>query len=187
MPRGWSFAGPKSFLPPNPVYPHPGYEGDWLTKEFLNQRAEEVFRNIVGKVLGEPSLYQLSHDKSAHCYRLYWSRAFDHEITFRLNINPDKSGSLVVKILDESRKKLESTKTVSVSPNEVSEFLEKIQIMKFWTSTNEFEGLAMDGSVWFLEGVRDREYKIAIIRSPKDEALMAPGLYLLELSGRVYR
>jgi hypothetical protein len=127
--------------------------------------------------LSEPSLFQLRTDKAAQVYRFLWLPSFNRPISVRLTINPDGSGSIIVRSADkhaglltkdahDSGKLILDTEN-TLSKAQVQDMLNQLQDLRFWSTTTEEASHGMDGAQWMLEGVKGGEYHIVDRWSPE--------------------
>lgn len=143
------------------------------------------------KALQEPSLWELSKKtNTTQGYRFLWLRSFHHPISIRLDVQPDGSGNLTIKICDgkggyEPGKIIRNQRRI-LSPQVIAEFLSEINKQGYWDLPTEepFNGtIGLDGAQWILEGVNKSNYKIVDRWSPKDGPIRELGLKMIDLAG----
>jgi hypothetical protein len=154
-------------------------------------KASEKKRNIVddeksiaefNKYFHEPSINKRMKDSSYQAYRFYWWRAFDHNICIRVIIHQDSSGLIIAKkrhIVKDSWI-LDTTFRVSHITSEIDKQMANYDL---WSDDIKHTFSQLDGSVWILEGLRDRKYNIVKFTSPKDGPFKELCLCLLKFSG----
>lgn len=136
------------------------------------------------KGLGEPSLWAFSKTQQGQSYRFLWLRTFDQPIAVRIEVNPDGTSRLTVKIaggaggydpghLIRNDQKL-------LSKERTDWFLKKIQAHEFWKlPTVEKSPGGPDGAHWIMEGAKDANYHLVDRWSPNDGPIRALGLLML--------
>lgn len=124
----------------------------------------ESFSRLL-KVLNEPSLYKLRDEKGRHTYRFLWRRSFrkaDSSPSFRLDIEEDGRGVLTSKTIAFKRQpklvRFVKTEQRTLTKQEVSEFLKKLEVCKFWEMPTKGGRHGKDGDTWLMEGVKEGKY-----------------------------
>src|SRR5579859_4677030 len=146
--------------------------------------------------MGEPSFYELSKNEKVESYRFHWSRTFDHPICVRLDVNPDGTGQLTVKITDGKGGydpgKLIRNKRNKLSKEQVALFRDNIKEKGFWNLSSfekeekrfdekgqEVDTVTVDGADWTVEAVRAGKYHMVSRLSPKDGPVREIGILMM--------
>jgi hypothetical protein len=121
--------------------------------------------------LQEPSLYQMAKASNSESYRFLWLRTFHHPVAVRVDVKPDGTGMLTVKIttgaggyrpgtISENRSQL-------LSKKQIATFLAMVDDVQFWKAPNPVDDQrGTDGSQWIIEGVKDGRYHVVDRWSP---------------------
>jgi hypothetical protein len=136
--------------------------------------------------LREPSLFALSNDSKIQCYRLLLLPSFEKPVAVRLTLKSDNTGTLDVKITNgqggyEPGLLIES-KTISISQQQVTNFLHLLDKANFWHLPARDERVGLDGAIWIIEGVKDGKYQVIERWSPEEGTYLEAALFLLELA-----
>lgn len=118
----------------------------------------------------EPSLLELSKDKSVKCYRFTWLRTFHHPMAFRIEVQKDNTGILTITENDgtggSKPGKMNSINTTPISANEVLQFQQSIIQNKFWELPSSEHSNGRDGAQWIVEAVEEGKYHLVDRWSP---------------------
>lgn len=137
--------------------------------------------------LNEPSLWEASKSQREQSYRFLWLRSFHNPVSVRLDVQPDGSALLTVKVgtLESNYEpgKLIENRTKRVSREQTHWFLNMIEELKFWSlPTNppkEPNKVHLDGAQWILEGVQDTKYHVVDRWSPDKGEVHTLGITML--------
>ena len=140
--------------------------------------------------MSEPSLWELSKDKTAHIYRFLWLRTFDHPISVRVEICEDGSSTVVTKVLSGQGGyepgHLKLVERRKLARKDIEHLLSRLGELEFWQlSSIEVDPnfIHLDGARWILEGVRAGKYHVVDRWSPETAKGRALGLtFLLDLA-----
>jgi hypothetical protein len=151
---------------PEGVFDDPGQGSSWYPYEL--------------RVLGEPSLYDLSANPSNESYRFLWLRTFDPPVAIRLDVNADGTGTVMTKIADgEAGYPTTITKVAEVDRHvltreQVQAFAALVDKDGFWSlATDEpsaTDKARTDGSEWILEAARGGSYNVVARWSPANNS-----------------
>ncbi len=162
-------AGEQQMFPPGSL----GSDVEW--DRF---RADQL--SVCLRSFAENSLWQISRQQpSSEVYRLLWLRSFNPAICVRLDIAHDGTGVLTTKVLNgccdwppppkgQRRKALRiHTVTKTVSKQQISTFLAKVEAIRFWRLPSRKDSLqGPDGATWLVEGSTTGRYQIIDAWSP---------------------
>jgi hypothetical protein len=141
------------------------------------------------RALQEPSLFASAENRNTECYRFLWLRTFHHPIAVRLNVRPDGSGVLSVKVASGtagfSPGSLRENRTVAVNQQQVRAFQIQVDQVGFWRLGREVKSGGNDGSQWIIEAVKDGKYHLVDRWSPKTGAVRSLGLTLAMVVARM--
>jgi hypothetical protein len=147
---------------PEGVFDDPGQASSWYPYEL--------------RVLGEPSLYDLSANPSNQSYRFLWLRTFDPPVAVRLDVNADGTGTVVTKIGDGKAgypttiKKVVEIDRHDLTREQVQAFAALVDKDRFWWLESDEPAPAgkarNDGSEWVIEAVRNGSYNVVARWSP---------------------
>jgi hypothetical protein len=144
-------------------------------------------KNLVA--LKETSLFELSGDKSANCYRFLWLRSFHEPVSIRLNINSEGLGQLFLKITNghggHDPGSLITDKTSAISKHQVDKFLNMLEkASSFWQQPTEEKSdrVVLDGARWIMEGIKNGQYHIVDRWSPSKGNYRETALFLMKLA-----
>ncbi len=120
------------------------------------------------KRLEEPSLFTKAQNTSAEAYRFLWLRTFHNPISVRMEVQPDGSSLLTIKVADgragfpRTVTKLIQSTTHSLSRQQTDEFRRKVRTQAFWNAVSHDRGgpAATDCDGWILEGVEKGRYHV---------------------------
>jgi hypothetical protein len=137
------------------------------------------------KALQEPSLLELGQDSSFQSYRFIWLRTFHHPVVVRINIMPDGTGDLTVKVADgaggyDPGKIIENT-SHTLKREDIAIFEERISATGFWRLPSYQEDknrVHLDGSQWIIEGIKDGKYHVVDRWTPAKGEIRELGLCL---------
>lgn len=121
--------------------------------------------------LHEPSLYQMIQSANAESYRFLWLRTFHHPVAVRININPDGTSLLTVKMASGaggySPGTISENHSQVLSKEQTSGFLALVAASKFWEAPNPInDQRGTDGSQWIIEGLKRGRYHVVDRWSP---------------------
>ena len=146
------------------------------------------------RALREPSVAALA-GKQGHAYRFLWLRTFDAPIALRVNVSPDGSGTLTVKVTS-GRGGYEPGTLVThqrraMPRAEVRQFVARLSTARFWALPTREPAIAEDGSItvkadgaqWILEGVRRGRYHVVDRWGPESGAYREAALWLVRRAG----
>jgi len=116
--------------------------------------------------LQEPSMLSFKSGSDDQVYRFTWLRTFHHPIAVRVVLHKDGSGELTTKqtsgaggysagslVLNETRK---------LSADEIARFNNALQQSDFWRMRSLEKRQMTDGADWIFEGVKEKDYKLAV-------------------------
>ncbi len=121
--------------------------------------------------LQEPSLYEMVKISNSESYRFLWLRTFHHPVAVRVDVKPDGTGILTVKIttgaggyrpgtISENRSQL-------LSKEQISTLLAMVGDVQFWKAPNPVnDQRGTDGSQWIIEGLKNGRYHVVDRWSP---------------------
>jgi hypothetical protein len=136
--------------------------------------------------MGEPILWDTAPPQHDHLYRFLWLRTFHNPVAVRLDIPPDGTPTVTLKVADGqggySPGKLSVTRTFSVSSQAASRLLSELEGDGFWRLPTHGGTLGLDGARWIIEGVRDGTYHIVDRWSPRGKA-RSLGVSFLDVAG----
>ena len=125
--------------------------------------------------------------KGQHGYRLTWLRTFHHPMVFRLDIAPDGTAELHIKVTSGASGYdpgvLTVNKTINLSRTQTDIILTGLEQIKFWTMASHMESTGLDGAQWIAEGVKAARYHVVDRWSPEGSAFQFWALSLMGLSG----
>lgn len=133
--------------------------------------------------LREPSLYLLSKNASAESYRFLWLRTFHHPIAIRLDVNPDGTNTLVVKVASGAAGfhpgVISEQRSETVSKEQTQAFLNRVSELRFWDVPNPvIDQRGTDGSQWIIEGVKSGKYHVVDRWTPSNGVVRELGFML---------
>jgi hypothetical protein len=116
------------------------------------------------RALEEPSLLEEANMQSRQSYRFLWLRTFHHPVAVRLDITPDGTGKLTVKIANGAGGykpgKLIENKSPLVTQKQTDKFLQHVKDAGFWELSSYEKTSGCDGAEWIIEGVKDGKYHV---------------------------
>jgi hypothetical protein len=137
--------------------------------------------------MDESSLLALESEDSIHVYRFLLLRTFDRPVCIVIQIKPDGSGELRLKVTDGAGGYdpgkvvvFESKRLVST---ETEAWLASLDKAHFWEMSSLSHEGGFDGSQWILEGVKRGRYHVVDFWSPDSGAFRDAALLLIGLSG----
>lgn len=151
----WS-AAQEAYFPANAFGKEKRAQWEVAVDSYLLQRLEE------------PSLFKGAHHASAEAYRFLWLRTFHNPIAVRLELQPDGTSLLTIKVADGHAgfprtvtKLIQSTKR-SLSREQTDAFRTKVRAEGFWNSVSRDSGgpAATDCDGWILEAVKNGNYHV---------------------------
>jgi hypothetical protein len=135
------------------------------------------------RALREPSLLHLAGKPLSQSYRFLWLRTFNHPVAVRIDIKPDGTATLAIKVASGAGgyapgTLIENT-TRALSNTEVNRFLALVDRVNFWSAPNPVDDqTGTDGSQWIIEGVRDGKYHVVDRWMPKSGVAHELGMSL---------
>jgi hypothetical protein len=127
--------------------------------------------------LEEPSLWETSKTQRTQSYRFLWLRSSHNPVAIRVDVNADSASRLTVKVTRGG--KLIQNYALTLTRDETDRFLGQIEVQNFWELKSIEKGRGVDGAQWIIEGVRNGTYHIVDRWSPKDGAVRALGLFMV--------
>ena len=146
------------------------------------------------RALREPSVAALAGTQG-HAYRFLWLRTFDAPIAVRIDVAPDGSGTLTVKVTSGrggyEPGTLVTDQRRAMPRAEVRQFLSRLNTARFWTLPTREPEIEEDGSItvkadgaqWILEGVRRGRYHVVDRLGPEPGAYREAALWLVRRAG----
>ena len=130
--------------------------------------AEGARDSYLLKKLEEPPLFGKARNPSNEAYRFLWLRTFHNPIAVRMEVQPDGTSLLTIKVADgeagfpRTVKKLIQTSTRLLSPDQTEAFRKKVTTEGFWKAASRDRGkpAATDCDGWIVEGSRSGDYHI---------------------------
>jgi hypothetical protein len=140
--------------------------------------------------LAEPSLWERSKTEKEESYRFLWLRTFHEPIAIRVDMNADGTARLTVKVASGASGhdpgELTQNRTVTISVEETSRFLNEVQSHNFWSLPSvERTPVGADGAHWIIEGVKAQAYHVVDRWSPKDGDVRAIGLFMVNQLAKI--
>jgi len=138
-------------------------KGQWAESE------ASVYSFILKK-LEEPPLFTKVQNPSAEAYRFLWLRTFHNPVAVRMEVQPDGSSILTIKVADghagfpRTITTLIQSTTRSLSRQQTEKFRKKAQTQGFWNAATHKKGgpAATDCDGWILEGIEKRNYHVVV-------------------------
>ena len=158
----------------------------FFPKSSLDPRGDDFKANWYSaqlRALKEPSLLHLADGPLSHSYRFLWLRTFNHPIAIRIDIKPDGTGTLTIKVASGAGgyapgTLIENT-SHALSGTQVKTFLALVDRVNFWAAPNPVDDqTGTDGSQWIIEGVRDGKYHVVDRWMPKSGVAYDLGVFL---------
>jgi len=130
--------------------------------------SEASLYSFILKKLEEPPLFTKAQNPSAEAYRFLWLRTFHNPIAVRVEVQPDGSSILAIKVagghagFPRTITKLIQSTTRSLSRQQTDEFRKKAQAQGFWNAATHDKGgpAATDCDGWILEGIEKGNYHV---------------------------
>lgn len=140
------------------------------------------------KAMEEPSLLQAAAQKAREAYRFTWLRTFHAPYAFRLEVNRDGSGLLVVKSASGrggyAPGQLVLSRQVALDAVQVRKFTAALAELGYWRlPATDPSVMVLDGAQWILEGVKSGRYHVVDRSTPGDGPYRVLLLGLVALSG----
>jgi hypothetical protein len=135
-------------------------------------------------IMREPSLFNQEKNGS-EAYRFLWLRTFDAPIAVRLNVNPDRSSLLTIKVLSGKGGyglgELVKNVTRHLSADETEWFLSAVEESGYWDMPPypEKNVIVVDGAGWVFEARKAGKYKIVGRWSPQNGPIRDLGIAML--------
>lgn len=120
------------------------------------------------KRLEEPSVFAQARNKFSETYRFLWFRTFHNPIAVRLDVQPDGTGILTIKVADGHagfpytvKKLVQNTQRV-LSRTQTEAFRKEVEAEKFWAAPTRDRGGpdATDCDSWIFEAARNGDYHL---------------------------
>ena len=132
------------------------------------QWAEADLYSYLLKKLEEPPLFRKAQNPSNETYRFLWLRTFHNPVAVRIEVQPDGTSLLTVKVADgeagfpRTGRKLIQDSTRQLSRDQTEAFRKKVTTEGFWKAESRDRGkaAATDCDGWILEGSRSGEYHV---------------------------
>lgn len=161
-------------------FPPRSFDNDQRGDEFLSQ-----WYSAALKALNEPSLWERSKSQKEESYRFLWLRSFHHPVAVRVDIKPDGSSEVTVKITSGAGGSApgDLTKNASTVLTKVQtdRFLSEVKKVGLWQIERRLRDQSgTDGAEWIIEGVRDQAYCVVTRWSPKNGPVRELGVFMLE-------
>ena len=122
-----------------------------------------------------------------HGYRLTWLRTFHHPMVFRLDIAPDGTADLYVKVANGrggyDPGVLTVNKTIHISKVQTDTIPTGLAQTGFWNMDGFIDRHGLDGAQWIVEGVKNTRYHVVDRQSPSGTVFQLWALSLMGLSG----
>ena len=138
--------------------------------------------------MNEPSLWDRSKDSATESYRFLWLRTFHHPAALRLELAPDGSGVLTVKVLSGQGGydpgDLIENREVRVDKVKLKRFFDLLSAARFWDLPSEDQNpneIVNDGAQWIVEGAREGHYHVVDRVSPRRGPYRDIALLLMKL------
>lgn len=139
-----------------------------LTEDYVEWYSEQL------RAMNEPPLCEAPRSEDTHAYRFLWLRAFDNPILVKIEIKPDGTGVLWLKITSgrggEERSELIREERKALTEDNVKSLLQYLEGSNFWdlpTRVEHTHMVGLDGAQWITEGVKDGRCHIVDRWSPK--------------------
>lgn len=140
--------------------------------------------------LGEKPLWPPSA-ASERTYRFTYLGALSEPKSVALTILPDGSGQIRMTPAQESSDHSNDEQFLTVSANDVSDFLGRLDKAHFWEMPTQSQHRGLDGADWMMEGVRGGTYHIVVRWCPgsynfssEGETFADAARFLFQLAGR---
>ena len=158
----------------------------FFPKSSLDPRGDNFKANWYSaqlRALKEPSLLHMADNPAFHSYRFLWLRTFNHPIAIRIEIKPDGTGALTIKMTSGAGGYAPGTLIENTSraleERQVKSFLALVDGVNFWTAPNPVnDQTGTDGSQWIIEGVRGGKYHVVDRWMPKSGVAYDLGAFL---------
>lgn len=129
-----------------------------------NQRYSKYLSALQEPVLGKPV------PEKTQVYRFLWLRTFHAPLCIRINIGSGSSATLTIKVTNGQGGyfpgEIIKNRTISLTEAQKNKFLNTLSKNKFWSLTNE-KHHGLDGAMWLIEGIKESNYHLVHIWSPK--------------------
>jgi hypothetical protein len=130
--------------------------------------AEADLYSYLLKKLEEPPLFRKVENPSNESYRFLWLRTFHNPVAVRMEVQPDGTSLLTIKVADgeagfpRTVKKLIQNSTRPLSREQTEAFRKKVTTEGFWKAASRDKGkaAATDCDGWILEGLRSGDYHV---------------------------
>ncbi len=144
----------------------PPKASDYRIRETLQD--PNSYAKILGEI-GQPSLCSESLPEHTESYRFMWVPTFNHPVFLRVDVGPDGEATLLAHVWggQGGYEWGKSVKTVrKLTWDEDGDMFETLADIGFWTLPSEYsrppQVMVLDGTVWFIEGVRDGECHVVL-------------------------
>ena len=134
------------------------------------------------RILEEPSLVKQASNASSESYRFLWLRTFHHPVAVRVDLRPDGTGVVTIKVADGGagfpRSSVHLIEDISrpLLREQAKAFLAQIKRGNFWSIGSVPNENGLDGAEWIVEGVQHGKYHVVQQWSPKEGPIHDLGL-----------
>ena len=132
----------------------------------------------------------LAPEGTKQIYRFICNRTFHEPFCIVVRVNPEGTGSLTKKILSgkggHDRGVIKEKGEVSITAPQVQSLMALMQREQFWDMPpgEPESAIGLDGSEWFIEGVRTNHYTIVKRWNPMENTPVGRiGRLMIELAG----
>ncbi len=160
-----------------------------MSNSVLRERTAETVDPAILKLLNEPFLDAQNSTDGMHSYRFFWNRTWYENRLFRVNIDPNKTGTIVVKAyrIRPERGQLVvdwiQNDVILLNVEQVTWWLDVVRYFRFWEIKSEPLGRSgMDGSSWLIEGIREGHYHEISRWTPTEPEVVALGKAFIGLA-----
>jgi len=159
----------------------------FFPKSSLDVRGDDFKANWYSaqlRALEEPSLFELASNPLSHSYRFLWLRTFNHPIAIRVDIKPDGTGTLMIKMASGAGGYAPGTLIENTSQaldeTQIRSFLALVDRVNFWTVPNPVDDQAgTDGSQWIIEGLKSGKYHVVDRWTPESGPAYDLGVFFV--------
>lgn len=152
--------------------------------------SEASIYSFMLKKLEEPALFTTDQKPPSEAYRFLWLRTFHNPIAVRMEVQPDGSSVLTIKVADghagfpRTVTKLIQSTTRSLSRQQTDDFRSQVQMLGFWKALTHDNGgpAATDCDGWILEGIEKGNYHVVARAIPNRLPATAQTVHTLGLA-----
>lgn len=136
------------------------------------------------KILEEPSLLEMTGNRSPETYRFLWLRTFHNPVAVRLEFENDGTAILFAKVatgngsFPDKNARLVQNLSRPIGREEREKFQRLLERADFWTLPRGDRHRGNDGAEWIVEGVKESKYQVVVRWSPLDGAIREIGMML---------